>query len=78
MLAIIASVLGITGTLCAWFLNPRRRLYSEIDQVYKDLEKEYTKRDEALFKNDADSLTIATANIIRLCARKTDLLQRLG
>jgi hypothetical protein len=77
MLALITGVVGIVATLLAWFLNPRRQLYAKIDKVYKDLEECYVKRDKALANNDSDTLTIVTADIIRLCALKTSLLQRL-
>jgi len=78
MLALITGIVGITSTLLAWFLNPRRQLYAEIDKVYKELEVCYVKRDKALANNDSDILTVVTADIIRLCARKTVLFQRLG
>jgi hypothetical protein len=75
---IIASVLGIISTLAAWFLNPKRATYAELDSIYKELENAYSQRDVALAKNDSDTLTIITANIIQLSTRKTVLLQRLG
>lgn len=78
MLALITGVVGIIGTLLAWHMNPRRQLYAEIDKVYKQLEECYVKRDKALASNDSDTLTVVTADIIRLCAHKTTLLQRLG
>lgn len=78
VLTIISSALGIVSTLAAWFFNPRRRLYAELDSIYKQLEVLYGKRDKALVKKDNDALTIVTADIIRLCNRKTILLQRLG
>jgi len=77
MITLITGVVGIVATLLAWFLNPRRQLYADIDKVYKDLEECYAKRDKALATNDSDTLTIVTADIVRLCARKTILLQRL-
>jgi hypothetical protein len=78
MLAAITAALGIIATLCAWFLNPKRRLYAELEQIYKDLEVLYAKRDKALANNDSDTLTVVTADIIKLCARKTRILQQLG
>lgn len=78
MLTIIASVLGIAGTLAAWFLNPRRRIYSELDAIYKELSVLYAKRDNALVKGDEDQLTLVTGRIVQLSDRKTALLQRLG
>jgi hypothetical protein len=78
MITLITGVIGIVATLLAWFLNPRRQLYAQIDQVYKDLEADYVKRDIALAANDSDTLTIVTFDILRLCTLKTRLLQRLG
>ena len=78
MLAAITAALGIIATLCAWFLNPKRQVYAELDGIYKELELLYAKRDVALANNDSDTLTIVTADIVRLCQRKTVLLQRLG
>jgi len=78
MIALITGVVGIVATLLAWFLNPRRQLYAKIDDVYKQLEECYVKRDKALATNDSDSLTLVTADIIRLCTLKTSLFQRLG
>ena len=78
IVALITGVIGVISTLLAWFLNPRRQLYAELDQVYKQLEECYVKRDKALATNDSDGLTLVTADIVRLCNRKTSLLQRLG
>jgi hypothetical protein len=78
MLTAITAALGIIATLLAWFLNPKRQLYAELDSVYKELEGWYVKRDKALADNDSDGLTVATAAIVKLCSRKADLLQRLG
>ena len=78
MLALITGIVGLLATLAAWFLNPRRVLYAEIDQVYKDLEADYVKRDKALAENDSANLTIITADIIRLAMLKEKLLKRLG
>ena len=78
MFGIIASVLGIISTLVAWNLNPRRRLYAELDNIYRQLEELYAKRDKALADNDSDILTVVTSTIIKLCQRKAVLLQRVG
>jgi len=78
MIALLTGVVGIIATLLAWNLNPRRRLYAAIDLVYKELEDCYVKRDKALAENDSDTLTIVTADIVRLCETKARLLQRLG
>jgi len=78
MLAAITAVLGIIATLCAWFLNPKRRLYAELDVIYKELEEWYVKRDTALANNDSDGLSVATAAIVRLCEDKARILERLA
>jgi len=78
MLAAITAALGIAATLLAWFLNPKRQLYAELDKIYKELEALYVRRDKALQTGDSDELTIVTSLIISLSARKTVLLQRLG
>lgn len=74
---IIVSVLGILGTLFAWFFNNKRMLYAELDEIYKKLEEAYAKRDAALAVNDTNALTIVTDDIIKLCQRKATLFQRL-
>jgi hypothetical protein len=75
---IIAGVVGITSTILAWKLNPRRRTYAELDSVYTQLEKLYKRRDKALAENNSDELTAVTVDIIRLRKKSHDLLQRLG
>lgn len=77
MFTLISSVLGIIATIVAWNLNPRRRVYAELDEIYKELEKLYVRRDKALQTNNSDELTIVTDLIISLCSRKAVLLQRL-
>lgn len=77
MLTAITVALGIISTIVAWRLNPKRRLYAELDTIYKNLEVSYAKRDKALAENDMDTLSIVTADIIKLCERKNILLQRL-
>ena len=76
-LTIIASIVGIISTLVAWFFNPKRIIYSQLDAVYGQLEALYAKRDKALAENDSNTLTIVTASIIGLCKTKNILLQRL-
>ena len=76
----IASALGIISTLIAYFLNPQRhkdKLRSQLVDVYVDLENKERIRDEALLKNDGDTLTVVTANIIKLRQDKASLLQQL-
>ena len=76
MITIIISVLGIISTLLAWFLNPRRRLYAELDAIYKKLEELYAARDKALISNDSVILTLVNADITKLLTRKAILFQR--
>jgi len=78
MFGIIATVLGIVSTVLAWRLNPKRLMYAELDSIFKTLDKLYGERDEALAKNDSDTLTRVTAVIVQLAQRKNALLQRLG
>lgn len=75
---IIAGVVGIISTVFAWSLNPKRKVYEELDDIYRQLEECYEKRDSALVANDADTLTVVTSIILRLRTRKADLLQRVG
>jgi hypothetical protein len=77
MIALITGMVGIASTILAWFLNPRRKLYAELDSIYKTLEVCYEKRDKALQNGDNDTLTIVFADIVKLCQRKAVLLQRL-
>jgi len=78
MFGLISSVVGIIATIVAWNLNPRRKAYAELDDIYRQLDALYLKRDDALKTNDSDTLTVVTDGIIRLCNRKTILLQRLS
>ncbi len=77
MVELITAIAGIIATLLAWFLNPKRAMYAELDSIYKQLEVLYAKRDKALADNDSDTLTIVTADIVKLFTRKTVLFQRL-
>ncbi len=76
MIELITAALGIAGTLIAWFLNPKRAMYAELDSIQRQLEELYVKRDDALSKNNSDVVTVVTADIIRLLNRKTQILQR--
>ena len=78
MLTAITAALGIISTLLAWFLNPKRRLYAELDEIYKELEKIYVRRDKALQSGDSDELTIVTSLIVSLVERKAILIKRLN
>lgn len=77
ILSIIAGAVGILSTVLAWNLNPKRRIYAELDEIYHQLDELYKERDYALAHNESDALTVVTAAIVRLCNRKTVLLQRL-
>ena len=78
IISAIVSLLGIISTLIAWNLNPKRKLYAELDSIFKQLDQLYKERDEALAKNDSDSLTIITASIVKLCQRKAYIFQQYG
>ena len=77
-LAVIAGVVGIAGTLVAWFFNPKRRYQAELDRINSDLGVFYQLRDRALDEDDTDTLTRVTADINGLQSRRNEILQRLG
>ena len=77
-LAIIAGLVGIAGTLTAWYFNPKRRYQQELDKVNVDLAGLYQLRDKALNENDQDTLTRVTVDISGLQSRRNEILQRLG
>ncbi len=70
------GAIGIASTLVAYYFNPKRMMYAELDGIAKKWEALNVKRDEALAKNDSDSLTIINASIDILRARQTVLLHR--
>lgn len=72
------ALLGIIGTVWAWYANPRRQLYAEADSIFIKWEKLNVIRDKALSTNDSDSLTVVTSQLNELRKRKTEVLQRLG
>lgn len=71
----IAGIIGLITTILAWFLNPSRKREEELNNIYDELDLLYTERDKALEKNDSDSLTVVTARINVLRARKNSLFQ---
>lgn len=73
---IITGVIGILGTVIAWYLNPNRQRYAELDKIFIELDGLYKKRDVALEKNDNDILTAVAVRINELRKRKDALLQR--
>jgi hypothetical protein len=77
-LAIIAGLVGIAGTLTAWYFNPKRRYQQELDKINSDLAVFYQLRDRALDEDDMDTLTRVTADINGLQSRRNEILQRLG
>jgi len=77
IIAILPTLLGIIATVVAWKLNPKRIIYTELDSIYRELEKLYGRRDKALLGNDTDELTIVNSLIIKLIERKNTLLARL-
>jgi len=78
MLTLITAVLGIIGTITAWYFQPKRKLYSELDQLYNSLEKLYERRDKALMANNSNELTICAKEIFALKIRKAMILKQLG
>ena len=77
-LAIIAGLVGIAGTLTAWYFNPKRRYQQELDKINSDWAVFYQLRDRALDEDDMDTLTRVTADINGLQSRRNEILQRLG
>lgn len=77
ILSIIAAVLGIIGTILTYKLNPKQKLYDQLDQLAKKKVSLERWRDEALQKNDTDSLTAAGNALIKLQHDEASILQRL-
>lgn len=71
----IAAIIGLTTTLFAYFINPSRKKTEELNNIFKELEILYVKRDVALEKNDFDTLSYVTARIIVLRGKKDSLLK---
>ena len=81
MIALITGVVGLISTILVYFWGPqagKRKIYTELDFIYKSLEELYRDRDKALQDHNDNNLTRITALIISMCKRKTILLQRLG
>jgi hypothetical protein len=79
-LALATGIVGIISTLLAWFFAPQRKkdkLRQQLVDIYKDLEIQERKRDEALQSGDSNMLTIVTNNIIKLRNAKACILQQL-
>jgi hypothetical protein len=77
----VVGLIGIAGTILAWNLNPKRKVYAELDSIYQELYKNgglYERRDKALASNNSDELSIVNELILRVCARQAVLLKRLG
>lgn len=71
----IAALAGLATTLFAYFINPSRRKTEELNNIFKELEILYAKRDVALEKNDFNALSSVTARIIVLRGKKDSLLK---
>jgi hypothetical protein len=71
----IAALAGLATTLFAYFINPSRRKTEELNNIFKELEILYVKRDVALEKNDFDTISYVTARIIVLRGKKDNLLK---
>ena len=79
-IALASAIAGIISTLLAYFLNPQRHkdnLRRQLIDTYQQLEVWERKRDEALQKNDSDTLTLVTQKIIDLRKQKQILLDQL-
>ena len=76
IITLITAVFGIVSTLLAWFLNPKRKMYAQIDSIYKELEMLYVKRDEALAANDINAISDIAARIVGLRDEKDRILKR--
>lgn len=80
LLPIAASVLGIAGTILAWRLNPKRRIYVELDDIYSTLAKPgglWEQLATALRDNNKANLTVLTLMITELQSRAVQLQTRL-
>lgn len=76
--SLILAILGIISTVLAYKLNPKQKLYDELDGINSQLNKLKEVRDNAQAKDQTDVLTAATDDFIKLCARRNEILQRLG
>jgi len=81
----IPTILGIIATVIAYKFNPRnieleqkRKIYAELDGIYKKHDELRSDRDLALARNDTDALTRITAELISLRVRKNELFLRIG
>lgn len=78
VLTIVGSLLGIIGTILIQKLDPKQRIYAQLDDLARkkiELEKQ---RDEALKIHDNNALTVAGNALIQLHNDQAALLQRLG
>lgn len=77
VIGILGALLGIAGTWLKYRLDPKQKIYAQLDSLAKqkvDLERQ---RDEALKKNDTTGLTAAGNALFQLRGPETNLLQRL-
>lgn len=77
LIAGIPTILGILATVVAWNLNPKRKIYALLDNVYNDIDDLEKLRDQALAQNDIDRLTVVTSGLIALRKKKSELKERL-
>ena len=77
ILTIISGLIGIVGTVLMYRLNPRQKIWDELDRLSRVKIELERRRDEALKIHDNDSLTIAGNELIKLQNDQTSLLQRL-
>lgn len=77
LIAGIPTILGIIATIVAWNLNPKRKIYALLDNVYNDIDDLEKLRDQALAQNDIDRLTVVTSGLISLRNKKSELKERL-
>lgn len=77
ILTIVGALLGIGGTILTYRLNPRQKIWDEMDSISKQLVSWERIQTDAVGKNDNDSLNIAHDNIGRLRAREAVLSARL-
>lgn len=73
----IVSLLGVISTITAWNLNPKRKLYEEIDKIHAQIDEAYRKRDKALQNNNSPILSTVIIELHVLKERRDNLYQRL-
>ena len=77
ILSIVAGLVGIAGTILAYRLNPKQKLYDQLDRLKKRVSIAEKERDIALSKNDSDRLSIAVNQLVELRKSQSDIFKRL-